>query len=38
MSILFSHVHSYGYRARGGGAENVSIAAFDSGKNLVLIN
>ena len=38
MSILFSDVHSYEYRARGGRVENVSIAAFDNGKNLVFIN
>lgn len=36
--ILFSDVYSYKHRARGGRAENVSIAAFDNGKNLVFIN
>lgn len=38
MSFLFSDVHSLKYRARGGRAENVSIAAFDNGKNLVFTN
>lgn len=38
MSFLFSDVHSLKYRARGGRAENVSIAAFDKGKNLVFTN
>lgn len=37
-SILFSDAHGYEYRARGGGAGNVSIAAFDNGKNSVFIN
>lgn len=35
-STLFSHVHSYEHR--GEGAEYVSTAAFDSGKNFVFIN
>ena len=38
MSILFSDVHSHEYWARGGRAENVSVAAFDNGKNLMFIN
>lgn len=38
MSSLFSNVHSCECRDRGGRAENVSIAAFDNGKNLVFIN